>query len=142
MSIEAILEDLSQNIDYLPEDTLMKSIIKETRVIGNILEICPIDLFSYSLFRIEMGIYAIKELLETDYGLKLRFLRKYDGKRILLYWETKMSDQVYMNFEIPYHEREKYIQFIYEVNQLIEVDGLVCLSVNNLVYQQLQEWLL
>ncbi|MBW9212958.1 MULTISPECIES: toll/interleukin-1 receptor domain-containing protein [Terrabacteria group] len=36
--------------------------------------------------------------------------------------------------EIPYGKRDKYVDFIYEVNNLIPIDGMLMVAVNNIVY--------
>ena len=74
--------------------------------------------------------YVLQFLIE-DFGYIAQYSDMLEVHRLVFKGDYAMKNYI---VEIPYGKREKYLDFIYEVNCLIPPSGMLMIAVNNVVY--------
>lgn len=80
-----------------------------------------------------LGLYKMKlELFYKSYNIKVFININYQIKRLIIYEGLVMSKEIVIN--IPYGTRSRYLQVIYELNNLAGENGVSALFVDNNPY--------
>lgn len=130
------LKDLFIRLEFF--STL--KIIENLTVYRDYYELDFWSIFPFDIKLLEMELYRIKLFLkehiinETNFEVKVE-MKYNENKAILQILKGKTMQQKIFNFIIPYGEREEYIEFIQEVNNIVKEDGIVQLFVNNNPYE-------
>lgn len=66
------------------------------------------------------------------YNIELNYAICYNEKKIIFFKRLHMQGKFFI--EIPYECRTRYLDVIYEINSLVDEDGMVILAVNNNPY--------
>lgn len=105
-----------------------------------IISLNLLNVFKYDERKVYMICYELQELLESDiFKIETKLYISYNKNKIIFYLKGKydMNNQLTkLNFVIPYGYRDKYINFIDEVNQSVsnEYGEMVMIFANNIPY--------
>lgn len=114
-------------------------IIEKFTVYRGFYELSFWNIFPFDTKTLELELYRIKLFLEENIVNNANFevevqIRYNENKAFLKILKGKNMNRKIFNFIIPYDKREKYIDFIQAINNIVEEEGIVQLFVNNNPY--------